>query len=164
MKALEYSDPELWEVFLNGGFCVKKTDIPFTSLGMDHAGEQVIKNLKGEGGGIKGISNNENARLRFFLSSPVLAKISDDIKKMINKDGGDTSKHHLDRQAEIRRRSEMESKLYEVLSERLDFIRHEKEEHIFNMMTNAVIPQEYHKQMLECEILGENCNKMFHQE
>ena len=82
---------------------VKKTDIPFTSLGMDHAGEQVIKTLKGEGGGIKGITNNENARLRFFLSSPVLAKISDDIKKMINKDGGDTSKHHLDRQAEIRR-------------------------------------------------------------
>ena len=41
MKALEYSDPELWEVFINGEFCVKKTDIPFTSLGMDHAGEQV---------------------------------------------------------------------------------------------------------------------------
>ena len=31
-------------------------------------------------------------------------------------------------------------------------------------MTNALIPQEYHKQMLECEILGENCNNMFHQE
>ena len=85
MKALEYSDPE---VFMNGEFCVKKTDIPFTSLGMDHGGEQVIKTLKGEGGGIKGITNNENVRLRFFLSSPVLAKISDDIKKMINKDGG----------------------------------------------------------------------------
>ena len=119
---------------------------------------------KVEGGGIKGITNNENARQRFFLSSPVLAKISDDIKKMINKDGGDTSKHHLDRQAEIRRRSEMESKLYEVLSERLDFIRKEKEENIFNIMTNAAIPQEYHEQMLECGILGENCNKMFHQE
>ena len=117
MKALEYSDPELWEVFMNGEFCVKKTDIPFTSLGMDHAGEQVIKTLKSKGGGIKGITNNENARLRFFLSSPVLAKISDDIKKMIDKDGGDTSKHRLDRQAEIRRRSEMESKLCEVLSD-----------------------------------------------
>ena len=86
------------------------------------------------------------------------------INEMINKDGGDTSKHRLDRQAEIRRRSEMESKLYEVLSERLDFIRQEKEENIFNIMTNAVIPQEYHKQMLECEIFGEICNKMFHQE
>ena len=159
IKALEDSDPELWEVFMNGEFCVKKTDILFTSLGMDHAGEQVIKNVKVEGGGIKGITNNENAKLQFFLSSPVLAKISDDIKKMINKNEGDTSKHHLDRQAEIRRRSEMESKLYEVPSERLDFIRHEKEENIFNLMTNAVILQEYHKQMLECEILGENsCN------
>ena len=63
---------------------------------------------------------------------------------MINKDGGDTSKHHLDRQAEIRMRSEMELKVYEFLSERLDFIRQEKEENILNIMTNAVIPQ------LEC--------------
>ena len=102
MKVLEYSDPELWEVFMNGEFCVKKTDIPFTSLGMDHAGEQVIKTLKVEGGGIKGITNND-----FFLSSPVLAKISDDIKEMI--------KHHLDRPAEIQRRSEMESKVYDKI-------------------------------------------------
>ena len=35
---------------MNGEHCVKKSQTPFTEIGIDHSGEQVIKTLKIEGG------------------------------------------------------------------------------------------------------------------
>ncbi|ESO99438.1 hypothetical protein LOTGIDRAFT_158523 [Lottia gigantea] len=75
MKSLEQSDPGIWNAFMNGEFSVKQNLIPFTSIGMDHAGEQENKIMKVEGGLI-GISNNENERTRYFLVAPILANIS----------------------------------------------------------------------------------------
>ena len=50
-----------------------KSDIPFTPV--DHAGEQVNKILK-INGGLVGISHNVNARDRFFLTTPYIAEIT----------------------------------------------------------------------------------------
>ena len=50
MDALQHTDSVIWEAFCDGDFCVQKTPIPFTALGMDHAGEQVNKVIKIEGG------------------------------------------------------------------------------------------------------------------
>ncbi|ESO84058.1 hypothetical protein LOTGIDRAFT_155372 [Lottia gigantea] len=46
MKRLKQSDPGIWNAFMNGEFSVKQNSIPFTSIGMDHAGEQVNKIMK----------------------------------------------------------------------------------------------------------------------
>ena len=73
MYALKETDPLIWEAFMNGEFCVKKSQIPFTGIGADHGGEQVVKTLKIEGG-LVGIANNDNARLRFFLTAPFASK------------------------------------------------------------------------------------------
>ena len=63
MKGLQDESPDIWNYFLQGGFTVKKGDIPFTSLGADHAGKQQNKLLKIDGGLI-GITKN-----KIFLGS-----------------------------------------------------------------------------------------------
>ena len=35
---------------MNGEYCVKKSQAPFTEIEIDHSGKQVIKTLKIEGG------------------------------------------------------------------------------------------------------------------
>ena len=68
MVELESSAPTIWQHMLEGNFSIQKSDIPFTAISADHADEQQNKLLK-IGGGIIGITTNENARLRFFLNS-----------------------------------------------------------------------------------------------
>jgi hypothetical protein len=41
-------DPDLWEKLVVGEFAVTKTNIPFTSIGVDQAQEHDNKTLKGE--------------------------------------------------------------------------------------------------------------------
>ena len=76
MLQLEHDDPAIWKHFMEGNFSVQKSKIPFTALGRDHAGEQQNKIMKIEGG-LKGISKEENARVRHFLTAPVLQEIYD---------------------------------------------------------------------------------------
>ena len=92
MYSLETSDPVVWEAFSNGEFAVQKTKIPFVALGMDHAGEQVNKLLK-INGGLIGVSKNVNARNRFMITAPIISGISTEAKKVcgIHKE---KSEHH----------------------------------------------------------------------
>ena len=77
MLQLEHDDPAIWKHFMEGNFSVKKkSKIPFIALGRDHAGEQQNKIMKIKGG-LKGISKEENARVRHFLTAPVLQEICD---------------------------------------------------------------------------------------
>ena len=99
--------------------------------------------------------NNSNARLRFFLSAPVLAKITADMKNINGKPSCTNIKHHQDSHAEILRHSEMERKLFNVLSEGIDFFGNHEEDSIFNIMTNAVIPLKHHEKLLSCETIGQ---------
>ena len=46
-------------------FACKRLPFLLTALGIDHAGEQVNKMIKIEGG-LTGVSRNENARTRYF--------------------------------------------------------------------------------------------------
>ena len=59
MQELKTSDFEIWKYLGEGNFSVTKSKIPFTSIGVDHAREQVNKILKSDGG-LCGISSNEN--------------------------------------------------------------------------------------------------------
>ena len=56
MHGLKSTAPQVWDAFKKGGFVVQKSDIPFTAIGVDHAGEQVNKILKINGGSV-GISH-----------------------------------------------------------------------------------------------------------
>ena len=69
MKALKHTDPLIWEEFQNGNWVVNKTSIPFCAIGADYALEHLNRGMK-VAGGLVGITLNENARVRFFLTAP----------------------------------------------------------------------------------------------
>jgi len=71
MYSLQVSDPDVCEQFCNRNFCVKKTEMPFCSLGVDHALEHEKKRLKVLGG-LKDITRNLGVLQRFFLIDPEL--------------------------------------------------------------------------------------------
>ena len=75
MHGLKSTAPQVWDAFEKGGFLVQKSDIPFTAIGVDHAGEQVNKILK-INGGLVCINHNINATGRFFLTAPYIANIT----------------------------------------------------------------------------------------
>eukprot|EP00112_Aurelia_sp_Birch-Aquarium-sp1_P015941 Seg3571.2 transcript_id=Seg3571.2/GoldUCD/mRNA.D3Y31 product="hypothetical protein" protein_id=Seg3571.2/GoldUCD/D3Y31 len=148
MCALKESDPQTWEAFMNGEFCVKKSQIPFTGIGVDHGGEEVIKTLKIEGG-LVGIANTENARLRFFLTAPLLANIVQDVLSHGN--SAARKRHHLDSKAAMIRHREMHIKLLAVLKEKSAVYEDFKEDSIFTLKSNAFMPPATHGQILGVE-------------
>ena len=79
--------------FSAGEFSVQKTQIPFTAIGHDHAGEQVNRELKTRGG-ITGITHNDNSRTRQILIAPVLADIWNQMMDQGNASTSAYSKYH----------------------------------------------------------------------
>ena len=115
-KCLQDESPHIWNYFLQGGFTVKKSDIPFTSLGADHAGEQQNKILKIVGGLI-GITKNEQARTRYFSVAPI-AQLSNQLKNMVSISSPLSPLHRKLNERSIKRQSQMYHGLKAVLDER----------------------------------------------
>ena len=97
MRHLQISnDPEdkkVWDAFMDGDFSCQKSEIPGTSIGRDHAGEQVNRTIKNRGG-ITGITKNENARTRHFLIAPILCSISEQMLKLGGVSSPSSRSHH----------------------------------------------------------------------
>jgi len=81
MYSLKESDPDVWTEFSQGHFCVKKSQVPFCSIGVDHALEHVNRSMKVKGG-LSGITQKPAALLRFFLIAPELARLSEEVMQM----------------------------------------------------------------------------------
>ncbi len=95
MYMLKISYPETWKELEKGNISVTKSAIPFVSIGADHACEHLNKFMKVHSGLI-GISNNANARQRFFLASPELSCMASEFKGQFHcKDGQDVEHHNL---------------------------------------------------------------------
>ena len=73
MQLLKSTDRETWNALEGGDFMVRKSGIPFTNLFVDQTLEQLIREVK-VAGRIKGITQNIDARDRFFLIAPELVK------------------------------------------------------------------------------------------
>ena len=75
MNSLQRGDPaDVWKQLYQGNVCVKKTDLAFCSLGVDHALEKDYKRLKVLGG-LKCIMHKPAALERFFHSTSELENI-----------------------------------------------------------------------------------------
>ncbi|KAJ8344747.1 hypothetical protein SKAU_G00289400 [Synaphobranchus kaupii] len=79
MHDLRTNHPETWKELEAGNLSVTRNDIPFVSIGADHACEHLNKQMKVHSGLI-GISNNANARQRFFMATPELSCLSREFK------------------------------------------------------------------------------------
>ena len=93
MNRMKYR--RMWPVvFMRGNFSCQKSNIPGTTIGRDHAGEQGNKIIKNRGD-ITGITQNENSITRHFLAAPILSSVS---KEMMEIGGANiskaSSKHH----------------------------------------------------------------------
>ena len=75
MHDLRTNHPETWEELRAGNIAVTKNEIPFISIGADHACEQLNKLIKIHSG-LVGISNNANARQRFFMVTAELSCVA----------------------------------------------------------------------------------------
>ena len=90
MRHLEISDRETWTYFMEGNFCCQKNNIPYTSIGRDHCGEQQNKVLKGRGG-VSGKSSNANSSN--FLTIPILSQIFSEMFSIGGMNDGNNAIH-----------------------------------------------------------------------
>jgi len=93
MQQLEKTDPSIWQEFMAGNFCVKKSAIAFSSIGVDHAIEHVNRSMKVMGG-IRGITQKPAALSRFFLIAPELARLSQEAEELAGYSEPTRAKHH----------------------------------------------------------------------
>ena len=163
MHNLQNTDPIIWEAFQQGGFSVAKTSIPFTAIGMDHAGEQINKILKIEGG-IVGISRNENARTRYFLTAPIIAQIIANTKESCGVNEGKAKVHHQLTSAYTKRQNEMKGKIIQVMEHCNVNFDVKEDSNLRNFVTNQVFGDEVKRDMLAVEDIGRKAYKLFVQE
>src|SRR6218665_3959818 len=90
---LRINHPKTWEELHAGNIAVTKNDIPFVSIGADHACEHLNKLMKMRAG-LVGISNNANARQRFFMVTPELSRIAKQFKCQFDSESNKTTEHH----------------------------------------------------------------------
>ena len=136
MYHLRDADPDTWS-FLKNNFCCRKSLRPFTAIGVDHALEQVNKELKVVGG-IVGLP--DHLLDKYCIISPIkrllvdqsLGKFSKSSKNDIHGD------HHESNKSATKFHNEAVVKYSEALSEFvdnpiLDFT------YVFNVMTHSVL-------------------------
>ena len=87
MYDLRINHPDTWKELEAGNLSVTKNDIPFVSIGADHACEHLNK-MMNVYSGLVGISNNANARQRFFMASPELSRMSGKFKSQFGTGAG----------------------------------------------------------------------------
>ena len=74
---------DVWNNFLDRNFSVQKCNIPGVVIGCDHADEHVNSEDKSRGG-LKGITRNDNSRIRHYLAALTLAQISEQLQSQAN--------------------------------------------------------------------------------
>ena len=93
MSALEITDPEKNVEFIDGNFAVNKNQIPFCAIGVDRVLEHINPTMKVTGG-LVGITQNANARERFFLTAPELSRLAGEAQAMAGSPTASRKKHH----------------------------------------------------------------------
>ena len=163
MVNIETSDPSLWEMFNSGHFCIQKSRIPFTALGRDHAGEQMNKRLKIEGG-IKGITHNENARTIYFVIAKILKVIVQEVKIIGSVNTRKYMKHrHLNERAR-RSQSEKELSLISTLNDVKFHMGAVTNKRLYNIVSGRVFPENINMNILNVEKIGTESLNTFEKE
>ena len=120
---------------------VTKSAIPFVSIGADHACEQINRIMKVQGG-ITGISNNPNARQRFFLTAPELSCLARDFKNQFHSERSQTADHHDLSPGKVKREHDTTTRIKEAIASH-------------NLITHAYVPDEYVPQILNIDTTGQ---------
>ena len=138
MHELKSSNPETWQEFNNGNISVSKSNIPFVSIGGDHACEQLNKYMKSHSSLI-GISNDLNARQRFFMAAPELSRLASEFMAQFNISDGGAKHHHDLSPVTIKRHHDAVSKIKAAIIAHGNPLAVEGHR-LFNFITHAYVP------------------------
>ncbi|KAK5923956.1 hypothetical protein CgunFtcFv8_000881 [Champsocephalus gunnari] len=153
MHDLRINHPQTWEELHAGNISVTKSVIPFVSVGADHACEHLNKLMKIHSG-IIGISNNANARQRFFMVTPELLRLSKEFKSQFDMEADRSTEHHeLGPSAVKRAHGTIDKIKAAILSHGNPFTT--EGDKLYNVITLAYIPDEYVPQILNADVTGQ---------
>ncbi len=146
MHELKAKHPATWRELDNGNISVTKSEIPFVSVGADHACEHLNRMMKVHSG-LVGISNNANARQRFFLASPEISRLSAEFKGQFGLQANKQEGHHGVRPTVVTREHEVVGKLKAAILRHGNPFAVEGNQ-LYNFITHAYVPQGYVSQIL----------------
>lgn len=153
MHTLKTDHPDTWRELEEGNISVTKSTIPFVSIGADHACEQLNRLMKVHAG-LTGISNNTNARQRFFLATPELSCLAKDFKSQFYSAGSQAAVHHDLSPGKVKREHVTITRIKEAIESHGNPFAVEGSV-IYNLITHAYIPDEYVPQILNIDNTGQ---------
>ena len=150
MYNLQTEDPESWK-FLKTNFCVNKSRKCFVAIGVDHALEQVNKELKAQGG-ITGLQDEGIDKYCYTIGvkHSLLAKFSEEFG--LSSSASVSSEFHHEETGSF---NEFYVKSIKAYGEGLrEFIREDWDEidTVFNVMTTSVLEND--EELLNIESIG----------
>lgn len=153
MQELKFSHPETWRELQDGNISVTKSEIPFVSIGADHACKQLNRMMKIHSGLI-GISNNANARQRFFLATPEMSRLSTEFKGQFGVTAHKSQEHHEVQPSAIKKEHHTVNKIKAAILSHGNPFDAEGDQ-LYNFMTHAYVPQEGVPQILNVDKKGQ---------
>jgi len=123
------------------------------SIGADHACEDHNRLMKVHTG-LTGISNNPNARQRFFLATPELSCLAKDFKRQFHSGGSQAAVHHDLSPGKVKREHGIITRIKEAIASHGNPFAVEASA-IYNLITHAYIPYQYVPQILNIDDTGQ---------
>lgn len=162
MSALETTDPDIYEEFINGNFSVHKNIIPFCAVGVDHALEHINRVMKVTGG-LVGITQNASARERFFLTAPELSRLAEEAHHMAGSSTSTRTEHHDLSNAVWSREERNILKLKNVICASMNPMTYDGGD-LPNIITKVVMPSEVQHDLCLHDEIGQEKYVAFVQE
>lgn len=126
--------------------------MPFVSIGVDHSCEHINKQTKVQSGLI-GISNNANARQKFFMATPELSCLLREFKNQFVRITNINTEHPGLTQRRIRRDHAVVDKIKTAIQSHGNRVTAEGDR-LYNMITDAGVPQEHVEEILTADSTG----------
>ena len=153
MDKLKTSDPDIHQEFLEGNFCVQKSEVPFTAIGPDHGIEHVNRETK-VSGGLKGLTQQPSPMARCFFIAHELSRLASETEGLTGASHKSRTHHHDLSQSILDRFEQNVSKLKEVLKRNDPFLVTENE--LVNVITKAIMPEEVKQSLSQPDKTGED--------
>jgi len=147
---------------VSGNFAVNKNRIPFCAIGVDHALEHISRMMTVTGV-LVGITQNDSARDRFFLTGPELSRLAEEARVMAGSPTAIRKEHHELSLAVWTRQEDNIARLKSVHRSSINPMKYE-EVHLTNIITRVVMPAEVQKDVCNQHDIGQQKYRKFVEE
>ena len=156
MQNTRKTNPALWQEYSAGGFTVNTSNsVPFTRLGVDQAMEHLNKVAKGHGG-ITGITSTAVTILKFCLTAPELAHISNEMELLAGVTSEQGDRHHGLSTSKVSYQEQSVAKLKATLRQCNIFTTEDVSPTcLYKLLTNEVVSKAVGEAILNAERLGQ---------